>query len=510
MPKKYSVTPRRPVGRATFVANFYNFSGQRVTRSLDTANEDTAKSLCQGLVTLRNAGVKTEADALALETFVDPGALPLFFGETAGAKDGVIVLPAAIVKSLARLSALDPDAKATVDTPQAIRDDLANFKSAVKILRTHVGTLKNEIHTKSEELATLGRTALAHAAKAAAGAPAIAEARAAYVLHLKSTVKKRDTYTRVLDRFSAYLGAKFPAISNVGDVMPGHIMGFLDEETNIADETKKATRRRSLRTYIGVFFNWCAQQYHIVSPMSGVKRVKNSAVRRERGEIAWHSLEEIRAALAQLPARAVASLPRTKKSDVIGEADFVYWRALIGTLAFAGLQLAELCWLRLEDLKFSKKGTRATLWVTTVPDPGDPDVRHLLKTDNRQRHVDVHPRYLLPLLSQHLASGRAGPYFLFPMPAKRKRKGFAEQGARWKEITLSTFLRGHPGGTKRKPTLGLLPEGMNAKSLRRTFGSLLIRSGKSTEQVAAAMGNTPAVVREHYARILGCEVDVDF
>jgi hypothetical protein len=39
---------------------------------------------------------------------------------------------------------------------------------------------------------------------------------------------------------------------------------------------------------------------------------------------------------------------------------------------------------------------------------------------------------------------------------------------------------------------------------------LLIRSGKTTEQVAAAMGNTPAVVREHYARILGCEVDVDF
>jgi hypothetical protein len=51
---------------------------------------------------------------------------------------------------------------------------------------------------------------------------------------------------------------------------------------------------------------------------------------------------------------------------------------------------------------------------------------------------------------------------------------------------------------------------MNAKSLRRTFGSLLIRSGATEAQVAAAMGNTPSVVRAHYARILGGEVDVDF
>jgi len=57
---------------------------------------------------------------------------------------------------------------------------------------------------------------------------------------------------------------------------------------------------------------------------------------------------------------------------------------------------------------------------------------------------------------------------------------------------------------------GLLPRGMTAKSLRRTFGSLLLRSGKTTAEVAAAMGNTEDVVREHYARILGCEVDVDF
>jgi len=57
---------------------------------------------------------------------------------------------------------------------------------------------------------------------------------------------------------------------------------------------------------------------------------------------------------------------------------------------------------------------------------------------------------------------------------------------------------------------GVLPEGMSAKSLRRTFGSLLLRSGKSSAEVAAAMGNTEQVVRDHYARLLGREVKVDY
>lgn len=306
-----------------------------------------------------------------------------------------------------------------------------------------------------------------------------------------------------------FLAEKNGKVLNVADVLPGHIVGFLDEKTDHGDVSRKAIRRRNLRTYLGRFFNWCAQKYQIVSPMSGVKAVPSQAVRRERGEIDWHTLKQINAVLAALPENL--RLQQNKKTAVeVAAGDVAYWRALIATLAFSGLQLAELCWLRVQDFKLSKNGKRATIWVTTVDDPSGNGQRHLLKTDNRRRHVDVHARHLLPLLLKHVAFRRAGPHFLFPMPAKRKRKGFVSEGGRCKEITLSTFLRGHLGGVDRKPTHGLLPKGMNAKSLRRTFGSLLIRSGKSTDEVAAAMGNTPAVVRDHYARILGGEVDVDF
>jgi integrase len=46
-------------------------------------------------------------------------------------------------------------------------------------------------------------------------------------------------------------------------------------------------------------------------------------------------------------------------------------------------------------------------------------------------------------------------------------------------------------------------------SLRRTFGSFLLRSGASVHEVSAAMGNSAEVVEEHYARILGSEVLVN-
>jgi len=42
---------------------------------------------------------------------------------------------------------------------------------------------------------------------------------------------------------------------------------------------------------------------------------------------------------------------------------------------------------------------------------------------------------------------------------------------------------------------------------RRTCGSLLLRGGKSVEEVAALLGNSPDVCRAHYAAILAREVD---
>ena len=74
----------------------------------------------------------------------------------------------------------------------------------------------------------------------------------------------------------------------------------------------------------------------------------------------------------------------------------------------------------------------------------------------------------------------------------------------WGRYNFSVHLKGRDGNNN-----GILPSNMTALSLRRSFGSLLLRSGKTTSEVAAAMGNTPSMVEKHYARILGNEVNIN-
>ncbi|MCB9893323.1 MAG: hypothetical protein H6839_02620 [Planctomycetes bacterium] len=54
-----------------------------------------------------------------------------------------------------------------------------------------------------------------------------------------------------------------------------------------------------------------------------------------------------------------------------------------------------------------------------------------------------------------------------------------------------------------------LQKKVDSRTLRRTFGSLAIRSGVSVEAVATIMGNRPQIVRKHYARLLPDEVSLD-
>lgn len=214
-----------------------------------------------------------------------------------------------------------------------------------------------------------------------------------------------------------------------------------------------------------------------------------------------------------LARKFIGQLPPEIKTLVDVRPDHIqrFLDALIATLGYAGLQLAELCWLRVADVRLTDTG--GEIRVSPVEDE---QARHLLKTGNRERAVAIHPTLLRPRLRAHVAAGGCEKTFFFPMPpgVRRRKRGKTPGSAeRWRTNALSTALRNHKGGSekwKRPPTPAILPEDMNAASLRRTFGSLLLRSGKTTAQVAAAIGNTEQVVAQHYAKLRGAEVAVDF
>jgi hypothetical protein len=479
MAKRYSVTPTKRLGKQSYSTSFRDATGKRVTRGLGTQNKDAADTTCIWLRRLWTDKVRSQAD-------VPPGcpiaARDLYFG----------------------VQRAPPASPAPVSTEELRRMPVA--------ARSHVIQIAGELHQAREELArqaaqikaleevcatetgkhqALARSILGQAASAGARSPALEEALVEFERHLAATTTpgyRRDVMSLATD-FTASLPEKCKTLA---DVSVEQIAAFLDAKAVASHPAQPLTRYTRYRIKLGRLINWAAQRWGYPSQMSGVRSLSATQVGRERTEIHWHELAEIEALIQSLD---------------------TYWQALVGTLAYAGLQLAEMCWLRHEDLIWGPDRKTAQLRIATVIEGAGSEARHFLKSSHRRRMVTVHPRLLLPRLKAHSERMPEGGLYLFPMPAdraRRRRRLTPGSADRWCVHSLSVILRGHQGGKHRAPSKGILPAGMNAKSLRRTFGSLLIRSGATEAQVAAAMGNTPSVVRAHYARILGREVDVDF
>lgn len=483
MARPYSVTPVLRPGRRFYVATFRTSSGARTTRGLGTEDKHTAELICAGLQLL---GHHKPTDRTQVVWDVSEKALQLFFEkeESAEDKDGVSGSAAPWL--------------AEVD----------GRREEVRILRHANEQLREQLEEEKSKREALERSMLGRLATAGQRCPPMADALSQFETHMKAKTATHNAkvLVSVARRFVEGLPTER---ARPLDVLPADVETFLDAHVAQGKPDKRQARRDAMRRRVGRFLAWCASTWDYPSQMDRVPTVGRLAVARERGDIHWHAETEVEAALKALPQRLKAARPKAKPEQLKRQA--VYWRALVGTLAYAGLNPSELIWLRRADLEtWTEAGeTRARFWVTTVEDPQDPTVRHLLKTDHRRRGVNVHPRRLWPLLKGFLDASLAGEHFLFPMPEGwRRRRRKAQRGAaeRWAGQSLSVALRGHEGGKRRKPTPGLLPEGMTAQSLRRTFGSLRLREGLTTAEVAAEMGNTEDVVRTHYARILGKEV----
>lgn len=476
--KKYSVKPIVRPGRQSYSATFRDASGNRITRGLQTKNHSLAEITCIWLQRLWTDKVRQPNDA--------PPDCPhlardLYFGrpmKTRKASEAKPFPP----DDLCRMS---PEAKAYL---AQLCGELNQKSELILVQQAEIKTLKESLSAEEARHHALARTVLAQAVSAGERSPAIQEALSDFEKHLEATVTPgyRKTVMGLCRDFTATLPENCRSLA---DVTVEQICRFLDAKSIASQPSQPLTRYTRYRIKLGRLINWAAQRWGYPSQMTGVRALTNTVVDRERNEIHWHDLADVEAVLCTLDA---------------------YWAALVATLAYSGLQLAELVWMRRADLLWGPEQASAQLRVATVVETAD--AKHFLKSSHRRRTIAVHSRLLLPRLREHLMRQPDGEY-LFPMPpdrARRRRRQTPGSPDRWRVEGLSSTLRGHHGGKRHRPTPGILPAGMTAQSLRRTFGSLMIRAGATEAQVAAAMGNTPDVVRQHYARILGCEVDVDF
>lgn len=458
---------------------------------MGTDDKGHADVICTGLARLWQSGARLRGQA---PDGLDPDALDLFFEDQA-----------------------KQDAAAPVD---ALKDAHTALTAEEKLEQAlaMAAQLKRDLENLNEAHQALQRSAIGRIVEAGRRSPPLALALQKYSAHIatKTTPGNAHNHVRAAQELVATLP---PEACTLADLTPEQISGFLDAKAAAGNPAKKKSRRRSWYLLVSRLVNWAASTWSYPSQMEGVPRTRKGEVLAERGDIHWHELAEVEAALAALPARLKA-----RKGKEAAAAEVAYWRALVGMLAYAGLQLAELAWLRRKDLELLADRSRGSVWITTVEDQADPTQRHAVKTAHRRRRVDLNPKRLLPLLRAYLDTGQGAREYLFPLPPgmpRRRRRGVLCE--RWRVDGLSRALRGDPGGKNpskgKKPkgaTPGLLPAGMNAKSLRRTFGSILIRSRRpdggryGVADVAALMGNSEAVIADHYAKILGREVDVEF
>jgi len=417
---KQSISPYQPAGRVGFVCTFFAPSGKRVTRGLGTKSRAQAKMICMELENLsESAPMPQDAQAAGL---VSPTAWRIWFGEAAPEAPGMMG-----------------------NTLEQLRTQVLGLNSALIEARLELETLRPYVQMYED----LSRSIEGQRAIAAKNSPTLGEVRADYERSVASLSRGGSLHKTFIRRFIEQLGEDRKLVS----IKPGEIQAYIAEDAK--KHPREAIRPKKVRALASKFFGWCAVNHSIPNPMD---RVPSQRIQADK-DIQWHSLEEIEAVI------------RTQN---------VYWKALIGTLAYAGLSAHELRGLESKDV-IESSGRRFLRIAPT-------DERRL-KTAKRRRNVEISKR-LAVLIDAHIAAQGESRY-LFPS-SQRSR------GEMWTDDSLTHHLGQH------------LPDGMDALSLRRTFGSLLIRSGKTAEQVAAAMGNSAAIVTRHYGRILGGEVEIDF
>jgi len=277
-------------------------------------------------------------------------------------------------------------------------------------------------------------------------APTLAEAKEAYLKHYTGSEGQKQHVKSFLKKF----------ITAHGETTSVDEFAGKEKEINswLHNLPISPRTRHAIRIYV---INMLEQGggIHINRKLIEAPTVKE--IREARGAIKW---------LEKAQAQKVAN-------KLTG-----YWRDLFRVQVATGLRADEIITLRREC--FEKDYSKLTL---------QPYEHLTLKTHSRTIQV---PEQIRPILKRRLKETD----FLFPRPETNEPwKDRGEYHKRYNEALNAVREECN------------IPFKLDCRTGRRTCGSILIRSGQTVEHVAALLGNSPEIVREHYARILPTEVD---
>ena len=251
------------------------------------------------------------------------------------------------------------------------------------------------------------------------------------------------------------------------------ITEYLQVYIGAKERPNPATSWNRERRTISYFYKWAQFEYDCQSPMSGTKTKSDKD---NNHEIEWLDLNEIDFLMNYI---------NTGNNELD-----IYWRAATAIMCFAGLSAHELRALHTSNVDFDKMVIRVKpCEIAKVS----------LKNGKRKRNIMINKK-LKPHIEAYLKNKFPSKHLFVDLRFKDNRP--------WNKKGFTSAINGEAC----KNIDGIFPDEINDKNcgcliLRRTFGSLMIRSGKTFAEVAALMGNSINMVELHYGRLKANEVD---
>ena len=353
---------------------------------------------------------------------------------------------------------------------QGTRTELEAERAKIESLRADNEQLNETIKDQKDDLSKYRKRA-----RRAAKVGTLSEELGIY-LKVFTAGKKSPAHKRDVARVLQNLVADFGLERKTDDVTEQDVTDYVHTLKSRQEGKIEVSEgyRRQVRGYVVAFLE---KATHGVFSRTEVDTIGSHKVRREQKEVIW---------LENGDGEKLVSKMYYLHGD--------YW----GDIARFQLSTG---W-RSEEMPFLQAAlcTDKVITFETVHDP----VTGKTNGKSGKRSVQV-PKVARQAVRRRLSTNGT---FLFPMEAKRKRnrKCCKLLVDAWNEKYFNTKYRVRLRAAAEKAKI---KKPIDCRILRRTFGSLLIRASRSVYEVSKLMGNSPAIVEKHYARLLAEEISTE-
>lgn len=286
----------------------------------------------------------------------------------------------------------------------------------------------------------------------------------------KVSIQRKRNVSSLINRFVEEIGSKRKADGIHEAEIDKYIHTFTRRDGSAIGEV----RRKEIRSYVLDFLEYATRGNF---DRKAVRTVAEKAIKRERKMIVWLERKEAN--------RLIKNMYK-----LYGE----YWGDL------AQMQLA-MGW-RSEELTILQ--TKHASEKTVALEPVTDTITGQLYGKTGSRSVQV-PEVCKAAIKRRLA---VTGVLMFPRvirrPSRQKREGLLADA--WNP---EHFYREYRKRLKKAAEKSEIEKPVGCRILRATFGSLLLRAGRTPYQVAKAMGDRVETVERHYARILAVEIDTN-